>query len=326
MLQSPLFKNRYTMKTLYPNIKPNQTGLLSVGEIHQIYWEECGNPNGKPVVFVHGGPGGGTSPETRRFFNPEKYRIIQFDQRGCGNSTPHACLEENTTWDLIADMEKIRELLQIEKWQVFGGSWGSTLALSYAQQHPQRVTELILRGIFLLREHELKWFYQDGAGKIFPDAWQKYLSFIPQAERHDLMQAYQKRLLSDDAETRLEAAKRWSVWEGSTCHLIPDLQHIEETADAEFALAFARIENHYFVNRGFFTEENQILNNIDRIRHIPTVIIQGRYDVVCPMQTAWDLHQAFPEAQFILLKQSGHSAFEPEITAELITATDRFAE
>ncbi|MBS9775319.1 prolyl aminopeptidase [Candidatus Gracilibacteria bacterium] len=313
------------MKTLYPKIETNQTGMLKVSDIHTVYWEESGNPDGKPVIFVHGGPGGGVSPETRRFFDPEKYRIIQFDQRGCGKSTPHACLEENTTWDLIDDMEKIRELLGVEKWMVFGGSWGSTLSLAYAQKHPNRVTELVLRGIFLLRQKELQWFYQNGASAIFPDFWEEYVSFIPKEEQGDLMKAYQKRLLGDDKEVQLEAARRWSVWEGSTCHLFPDEKQIAETGDANFALAFARIENHYFMNKGFFESENQILENIDSIRHIPTVIVQGRYDVVCPMQTAWELHKKFPEAQFVLCKNSGHSAFEPEIVSELVDATDRFA-
>ncbi len=314
------------MKTLYANVEANKTGMLKVSEIHSIYWEESGNPNGKPVIFVHGGPGGGTSPKTRGFFNPEKYRIIQFDQRGCGKSTPHACLEENTTWDLVADMEKIREMLGIEKWQVFGGSWGSTLSLAYAETHPERVTELVLRGIFMLRDKELKWFYQEGASFIYPDAWEKYLEFIPEEERGDLMKAYRKRLVSEDKELRLEAARRWSVWEGSTSFLFPDETYAERSAGAEFALAFARIENHYFVNNGFFEPEDQLLKNIDKIRHIPTVIVQGRYDVVCPMMTAWDLHKAFPEAEFTVITDCGHSAFEPKITAKLIEATDKFAE
>ncbi len=314
------------MQSLYPNIETNQTGLLKVDNQHQIYWEESGNPQGKPVIFVHGGPGGGCSAETRRFFNPKKYRIIQFDQRGCGKSLPHACLENNTTWDLVADMEKIRQLLNIDKWQVFGGSWGSTLSLSYAQTHPERVTELVLRGIFLLREKELQWFYQEGANHIFPEAWQYYYEYIPEDERDDLILAYNKRLLSDDKSVQLESARRWSVWEGSTCHLLPSSEHIEDSAQAEFALAFARIENHYFINKGFFNTENQLLENIDSIRHIPTVIVQGRYDVVCPMQTAWELHKAFPEAEFIVCPKSGHSSFEEEIVDALVNATDKFAD
>jgi len=314
-----------SLNKLSPPAKVNQSGHIQATAIHQVYWESCGNPDGKAVIFVHGGPGGGTSEETRCFFNPDKYHIIQFDQRGCGKSTPHACLEENTTWDLIDDMETIRNMLNIEQWQVFGGSWGSTLALAYAEKHPNRVTELVLRGIYLLRQQELQWFYQEGANRLYPDAWQAYRDFIPTDEQHDMMTAYQKRLLSDDESVRLEAAKRWSVWEGSTCHLYPDLQHIEETADAEFALAFARIENHYFMNKGFFTHENQLLDEVGKIRHIPTVIIQGRYDVVCPMQTAFDLKQALPEAELIVVPDAGHSAFEPAIASELVKATDRFA-
>ncbi len=315
---------------LYRNLKTNQTGFIQVSNIHNIYWEESGNPDGKPVIFVHGGPGGGVSPETRRFFNPDKYRIIQFDQRGCGKSTPNACVEENTTWDLIADMETIRELLNVDKWQVFGGSWGSTLALVYAIKHPSRVIELVLRGIFLLRKAELQWFYQFGASQLFADAWQTYRNFIPEDERHDLMSAYQKRLFGEDKQQQLLAARHWSVWEGSTCHMIPDLKHIEETADDEFALAFSRIENHYFMNQGFFGSENDgenwILDNIDTIRHIPTVIIQGRYDVVCPMTTAYDLHRVFPESELIIVPEAGHSAFEPHIITELVKATDKFVE
>ncbi len=311
---------------LYPQIELNQSGFIQVSKIHNIYWEESGSPDGKPVIFVHGGPGGGVSPDTRRFFNPDKYRIIQFDQRGCGQSTPNACVDENTTWDLIADMETVREQLNIDKWQVFGGSWGSTLALAYAIKNPDRVIELVLRGIFLLRKAELQWFYQFGASQIFADAWKDYYEFIPEDERHDLMSAYQKRLFGDDEQQQLMAARHWSVWEGSTCHMIPDLQHIEETADDEFALAFSRIENHYFMNKGFFDNENWILDNIDVMRHIPTIIIQGRYDVVCPMTTAYDLHQAFPESELIIVPEAGHSAFEPNIMSELVKATDKFVE
>ena len=311
---------------LFPNIELNSSGYIKVSSLHTIYWEESGNPKGKPVVFVHGGPGGGVSAETRRFFDPEKYRIIQFDQRGCGKSTPHACVEENTTWDLINDMEILRTKLSITKWQVFGGSWGSTLSLAYAIKHPQHVSELVLRGIFLLRKQELHWFYQEGASHIFADAWQEYYYFIPENERDDLMQAYQKRLFDEDKKQQLAAAQKWSVWEGSTCHMVPDNSHIEESGEAEFALAFARIENHYFMNNGFFEHENWILDNIDKISHIPTVIIQGRYDVVCPMTTAYDLHSVFPESQLIIVPEAGHSAFEPNIIKELIKATNKFAE
>ncbi len=311
---------------LFPSINLNHSGFIKVSEIHTIYWEESGNPQGKPVVFVHGGPGGGVSAQTRRFFDPKKYRIIQFDQRGCGQSTPHACIDENTTWDLIADMEVLREKLAIDKWQVFGGSWGSTLALAYAIMHPQRVFELVLRGIFLLRQSELQWFYQYGASQIFAEAWQDYYCFIPAEERDDLMKAYQKRLFGNDKEQQIAAARAWSVWEGSTCHMIPDESHIQDSGEDEFALAFARIENHYFMNKGFFEYENWILDNINKIYHIPTIIIQGRYDVVCPMATAFDLHQVFPESELIIVPEAGHSAFEPNIVNELIKATNKFAE
>jgi proline iminopeptidase len=311
---------------LYPQIDLNQSGFIQVSDVHNVYWEESGNPDGKPVIFVHGGPGGGVSPDTRRFFNPDKYRIIQFDQRGCGKSTPNACVQENTTWDLIDDMEGIRELLNVDKWQVFGGSWGSTLALAYAIKHPNRVLELVLRGIFLLRKTELQWFYQFGASQIFADAWKAYYEFIPEDERGDLMSAYQKRLFGEDKAQQLLAARHWSVWEGSTCHMIPDESHIEETADDDFALAFSRIENHYFMNNGFFENENWILDNVDKIRHIPTVIVQGRYDVVCPMTTAYDLHKVFPESELIIVPEAGHSAFEPHIITELVKATNKLVD
>ena len=264
-----------TRRTFYPEIEPYQTGRLRVSDLHEIYYEVSGNPQGKPVVFVHGGPGGGTDAKQRRFFDPEKYRIILFDQRGCGRSTPHAELTDNTTWHLVDDMEKIRETLGIERWQVFGGSWGSTLALSYAQKHPERVTELVLRGIFMLRRKELQWFYQEGASAIFPDAWEHYLAAIPEAEHGDLMAAYYKRLTSDDPATRLAAAQAWSVWEASTSFLLQKPEYIDHAADDEFSLAFARIECHYFVNGGFFEREEQLLEEVDRIRNIPTVIVQG---------------------------------------------------
>ncbi len=313
------------MTSLFSVPEINQSGYLQVSDKHRIYWETAGNSDGKPVVFVHGGPGGGVSSETLRFFDPDKYHIIQFDQRGCGKSTPYACVEENTTWDLVADIESIREHLSIEKWQVFGGSWGSTLSLAYAQTHPERVTELVLRGIFLFREKEMHWFYQEGCSRIFPDAWQPFYEHIPEDERHDLMKAYQKRLFSDDKQVQLAAAERWSVWEGSTCHLYPDLQHIKETAEPEFALAFARIENHYFMNKGFFEHENQLLDNCDVIAHIPTAIVQGRYDVICPMISAYELSQRLPKSELIIVPDAGHSAFEPSIAAELVNATNRFA-
>ena len=312
------------MRKLYDPIEPYQTGFLKASEIHEVYYEQSGNPEGQPVIFVHGGPGGGTMPEYRCYFDPTAYRIILFDQRGCGKSRPHASLEENTTWDLVADMERIRTKLEIEKWMLFGGSWGSTLSLAYAETHPDRVGALVLRGIFLLRPQELRWFYQEGASYIYPDAWEGYLKPIPKEERHDMMQAYHKRLTSDDNAVRNEAAKAWSVWEGSTSKLLPDDSLKELFSNDVFAQAFARIECHYFVNEGFFKEPDQILRNVGKIRHIPGVIVQGRYDVVCPMTTAWDLHRAWPEAEFNVIPDAGYSAGEPGIVDALVRATDRF--
>ncbi len=312
-------------RTLYPAIDPYDTGELVVSEIHTLYYEQSGNPDGKPVVFLHGGPGGGTSPSQRRFFDPAQYRIVLFDQRGCGRSKPHACLEENTTWDLVADIERLRKHLGIEKWQVFGGSWGSTLALAYAENHPDRVTELILRGIFLLRKRELEWFYQEGASAIFPDAWDKFLEPIPMAERSDLLRAYHRRLTSDDPNLRLQAARAWSIWEGSTSFLYPNADIIERVGADEFSLAFARIESHYFINGGFLRDENQLLEEIGKIRKIPGIIVQGRYDVVCPVDSAWELTRLWPEVNFRLVPDAGHSAFEPGIVHELVSATDRFS-
>jgi proline iminopeptidase len=310
-------------RTTYPPLEPYQTGRLAVGAGHEIYWEQSGNPHGKPVLFVHGGPGFGTEPKQRQFFDPKAYRIVLFDQRGCGKSTPFASLEENTTWDLVRDMEKLRELLGIEKWQVFGGSWGSTLGLAYAQAHPERVTELVLRGIFLLRKEEIEWFYQKGAHALYPDAWEGYLAPIPPAERGDLVRAYYKRLTSNDPAVQKAAAKAWSVWEGSTSNLVPNPALVAKTGEDEFSLAFARIECHYFVH-GAWLEGKELLANVDKIRHIPAVVVQGRYDVVCPMMTAWALHRGWPEATFKLVGDAGHSAFEPGILHELVEATDRF--
>jgi proline iminopeptidase len=310
---------------LYPEIEPRLTGRLKVSGPHEIYYEESGNPAGKPVVLLHGGPGSGTDARQRRFFHPERYRIVLFDQRGSGQSTPHACLEENTTWDLVADIERLRELLGIERWQVFGGSWGSTLALAYAEKHPERVTELVLRGIFLLRRSEIEWFYQRGVSAIFPDLWESFVELIPASERGDMVAAYHRRLTSDDPEVRLEAARRWSGWEGGTSKLIPDPAlkgHFEEEA---FALAIARIECHYFMNRGFLEREDQLLRDVGRIRRTPATIVQGRYDVVCPIETAWALHRAWPEADFVITPDSGHSAYEPGNSRGLVAATDRYA-
>jgi len=310
----------------YPPLEPYDSGLLSVSALHTIGYEQSGNPDGKPVVFLHGGPGGGTSPAMRRFFHPQRYRIVIFDQRGCGRSTPAASLEENTTWDLVADMEKLRTHLGIERWMVFGGSWGSTLGLAYAQKHPERVTEMVLRGIFLLRRQELEWFYQRGASAIFPDLWERYWEHIPAAERGDMISAYHRRLTHDDREVRLEAAKRWAGWEGATSKLLVDPGMASHYEEDEFALTFARIEAHYFVNRGFLETEDQLLRDVPRIRHIPTVIVQGRYDVVCPAESAWALHRAWPEAEFLITADSGHSAFDPANSRALVAACDRFSE
>jgi len=311
-------------RQLYPELEPHDSGWLAVSPLHRIYYEICGNPDGKPAVFLHGGPGGGSSPKYRRYHDPQAYRIVVFDQRGCGKSEPHASLEDNTTWHLVADMEALRAHLGIERWQVFGGSWGSTLALAYAQSHPQRVTELVLRGIFTLRRDEVQWFYQRGASWIFPDAWEHYLAPIPEVERGDLVGAYYRRLTGDDAAVRAGAARAWSVWEGSTSYLIPDAENIARTSGDEFAAALARIECHYFVHGGFFEHEGQLLHNVDPMRHIPGVIVQGRYDVVCPMGTAWELHRAWPEADFKVVGDAGHSAGEAGIVHELVSATDRF--
>jgi proline iminopeptidase len=318
-------KDSAIQRTLYPAIEPWRTGTLEVGDGHVLYFEESGNRDGKPVVFLHGGPGGGCSPKMRQFFNPEWYRIVLFDQRGSGKSRPHASIEANTTWDLVDDIELLRRYLEIDRWQVFGGSWGSTLALAYAETYPDSVTELVLRGIFLLRRKEEDWFYQQGgASEIFPDHWQGFLEPIPEHERHDLLRAYHKRLTSEDPHVRLRAAKAWSVWEGSTSTLLPNAE-ITKTFEAdEMALAMARIECHYFVNDGFM-EENHLLNNVHKIRHIPGVIVQGRYDIVCPAVSAFDLARAWPEAQLCIVPDAGHAAFEPGNVHELVSATDRFA-
>jgi len=314
-----------TRRSFYPEIEPFDAGMLSVSSVHTLYYEQSGNPKGKPVVFVHGGPGGGTDGKQRCFFDPSVYRIILFDQRGCGRSTPHASLEDNTTWHLVSDMERLREHLEIERWQVFGGSWGSTLALAYAAKHRERVTELVLRGIFMLRPSELHWFYQEGASAIFPEAWEHYLAAIPEAERGNLIQAYYTRLTSDDPDVRTAAARAWSIWEAGTSFLQPSDDYVLHAGQDKFATAFARIECHYFVNGGFFEVPDQILRDVPLIRDIPGVIVQGRYDAVCPVTSAWDLHRAWPEAQLDIISDAGHSAYEPGIVDALITATDRFA-
>lgn len=314
------------LRTLYPAIEPFDTGRLKVSPIHELYYEQCGNPQGKPVVFLHGGPGGGISSDYRRYFDPEVYRVVLFDQRGSGKSTPHASLEDNTTWHLVEDIERLREHLGIKTWQVFGGSWGSTLALAYAETHPDRVHQLVLRGIFLCRQKEIRWFYQEGASAIFPDVWEEYLKVIPEAERADMVSAYYRRLTSEEEAVRLEAARAWSIWEGSTSKLFFDPSMIEKFADPEFALAFARIECHYFMNNAFFSTDNYLIENVGRIRSIPGVIVQGRYDVVCPATSAWDLHRAWPEAQLHIIPDAGHSISEPGIVDALVTATDDFGQ
>jgi len=312
------------LRTLYPAIQPYRRGRLKVSELHDLYYEECGNPKGKPVVFVHGGPGAGASEKSRSFFDPKHYRVVLFDQRGCGRSRPHASLVENTTWHLVADMEQLRERLGIERWQVFGGSWGSTLGLAYAQAHPDRVSELVVRGIFLLRRWELDWFYQSGASYLYPERWKHFLAPIPLEERGDLLQAYYRRVTGSDTRAAKRAARAWSVWEASTSYLVPNEDNVKSWSGDKFATAIARIECHYFVNKGFFYTEDQLIRNAERLRHIPGVIVQGRYDIACPMASAWELHEAWPAAHLKIVPDAGHAAFEPGMTHELVSATDRF--
>jgi proline iminopeptidase len=305
-------------------MEPFQTGMLDTGEGHTLYWELCGNPHGKPAVFLHGGPGSGCTADHRRLFDPQKYCVLLFDQRGCGRSTPHASLEANTTWHLVADIERLRVLLGVDRWLVFGGSWGSALALAYAETHPQAVSALVVRGIFTLRRAELLWYYQEGASWLFPDLWEAYLAPIPLEERGDLMAAYRKRLVGADRAAQLEAAKAWSVWEGQTIRLLPDAANKAKHEQDDYALAFARIENHYFVHAGWL-EEGQLIRDAHKLAGIPGAIVQGRYDVATPAKTAWDLHRAWPDAEFHLVDDAGHAFNEPGILAELLAATDRFA-
>jgi proline iminopeptidase len=310
---------------LYPSLEPYRTDRLDAGDGHSLYFEECGNPHGKPVVFVHGGPGGGTSADDRRFFDPNRYRIILVHQRGSGNSTPAASLHENTTWKLVQDMEKLRTHLNLDSWQLFGGSWGSTLSLAYAILHPKRVTEMVLRGIFMTRKKEIDWFYQDGASSIFPDVWAAYRDHIPENERDDFVKAYYQRLTHEDEKVRIEAAIPWTTWEMATARIYTAPDILKTLVTPEFAIKFARIECHYFMNLGFFEHENWILDNIDKIRTIPAVIVQGRYDVVCPATTAWDLHRAWPQAKFLMIPDAGHSSRDPGISRALVAATDGFS-
>jgi len=310
---------------LFPGIEPFSQGRLDVGDGHEVYYEECGNPRGQPALIVHGGPGGGTNPTMRRYHDPRHYRIIMFDQRGCGRSLPHASLDHNTTWHLVADMERLREHLGVRQWQLFGGSWGSTLALAYAETHPERVTSLILRGIFLLRQSELAWFYQEGCSWIFPDAWEAFEREIPADERHDMISAYHRRLTDPNPKVQLSAATAWSVWEGTTLSLLEDAERIRRFAVQAYALAFARIECHYFVNTGFFERDGQLLHDAWRLAPIPGTIVHGRYDVVTPVRNAWDLHKAWPAADLRIVADAGHAMTEPGIVHELVAATRHFA-
>jgi proline iminopeptidase len=311
-------------RDLYPPLQPFRTGMLDTGDGHQIYWELCGNPDGRPAVFLHGGPGSGCSPDHRRLFDPTKYCVLLFDQRGCGRSLPFASLDNNTTWHLVADMERLRQMLGVDRWLVFGGSWGSTLALAYAQRHTERVSALVVRGIFTLRRQEVQWYYQEGASRIFPDLWEAFLAPIPPAERHDLVAAYHRRLTGSDPVAQLACARAWSLWEGQTIRLLPDAANAAKHAQDAFALAFARIENHYFTHGGWM-DEGQLLRDAGRLADVPGVIVQGRYDVCTPADTAWALHRAWPQAEFHLVPDAGHAFNEPGILTCLLNATDRFA-
>ena len=309
---------------IYEAIDPFNEFYLNVSSLHTIFVEESGNPKGKPVIFLHGGPGGGIEPIYRQYFDPKVWRIIIFDQRGCGKSSPHAELKENTTWDLVNDIEKIREFLNIDSWLVFGGSWGSTLALTYAITYPKKCKALILRGIFLLRKVEIDWFYQTGCSYIYPDEWENYISVIPENEQNDLVKAYYKKLTSSNESIRIEAATAWSKWEASTSKLIQNKKSLHHFDNQKIAEAFARIECHYFINKGFFKYDGWILDNIDKIKNIPNVIIQGRYDVVCPMRSAWDLHKRWPKSNLIIIPNAGHSMLEEGIQEKLIEYTNIF--
>lgn len=314
------------MHAFYPPIEPFHVLQFPVSPIHTLYVEQVGHPKGIPVVFLHGGPGGGLDPDHRRYFDPNRWHVVLFDQRGCGKSAPFGSIEENTTWDLVADIERIRTHLGIEQWYVFGGSWGSTLSLAYAQTHPERVLGLILRGIFLLREREIQWFYQYGASELFPEYWEQFLAPIPPGEQHDLLTAYHRRLTSNHEATLLEAARAWSTWEGSTSKLLPNPKTIDAFGDPHFAYAFARIECHYFFNKGFFQTDGQLLHNAHRLQQIKGTIIQGRYDMPCPVRSAFDLHRAWPNSKLVVVPDAGHAASEPGIRSALIQATDHMAE
>jgi proline iminopeptidase len=312
------------LRGFYPEIEPYETGFLDVGDGHSVYWERFGTRGAKPAVFLHGGPGGATGPNNRRLFDPALYDVLMFDQRGCGKSTPHASLEANTTWHLVADIERLREMMGVEQWLVFGGSWGSTLALAYAETHPERVSELVLRGIYTLTRPELDWYYQFGVSEMFPDKWERFIAPIPEEERHEMMAAYRRRLTGTDREEQLRCAVAWSNWEGETITLLPNPDYAAHFGEAEFALAFARIENHFFVHDGWM-EDGQLLRDAYKLADIPGVIIHGRYDMPCPAKYAWALHKAWPKADFHLIEGAGHAYLEPGILDQLIRATDRFA-
>lgn len=312
------------MPDLYPDILPYRTFRFATDSPHELYIEECGRPDGIPALFLHGGPGSGCEPYHRRFFDPERYRVVLFDQRGCGRSTPHAELDGNDTWALVADIERIRAQLGIECWLVFGGSWGSTLALAYAQTYPERVLALVLRGIFLGRDEEIRWFYQEGVHCLFPDYWEDYRGLIPLAERSDMVAAYYRRLTGSDEIARLAAAKAWSLWEARTASLLSNEAIVEHFGHAHTALSLARIECHYFAHKAFL-EPNQLLRNAYRIAGIPGTIVHGRYDVICPLKNAWDLHHAWPRSEFVVVSNAGHAAVEPGIVSALVEATDRLA-
>jgi len=315
-----------TRRSLYPSLEPRRTGRLAVSELHELYWEESGHPDGLPVIALHGGPGGGSSPEMRRFFDPKRYRIVLFDQRGCGRSTPHSELRENTTWDLVRDIETLRAHLGIKKWLVFGGSWGSTLALAYAAMHRKQVMGLLLRGVFLLKESEIRWFYQEGASHIFPDAFDRYVAPIPENERHDLLKAFYKRLTGKNAVVRAEAAAAWARWEGETLSILGPKQRPPRFDEADFLDAFARIECHYFHNKGFFEKDGWLLDAGAKFGELPGVIVHGRYDVVTPLSSAWALNKVWPKSQLRIVPDAGHSSLEPGIVSELVKASDMLAD
>jgi proline iminopeptidase len=311
-------------RTLYPPIEPYETGMLDVGDGHTLYWEKCGTPGAKPAVFLHGGPGSGCSPKQRQQFDPKKYDVLLFDQRGCGRSTPFASLEDNTTWHLVADIERLREMAGIDKWMVFGGSWGSTLSLAYAQTHPERVTELVLRGIFLFRQSEVDWLYKYGASELYPEGWEDFVGLVQEGERGQVVEAYHRRLTSEDPSIRLAAAKAWSTWEGLTVTLLPDPAMLEEFTEDNHAIAIARIENHYMRNLGWL-DDNQLLENAGKLKGMPGVIVQGRHDCCTPPSAAWALKEAWPEVDLQIVPDGGHLFTEPGITDGLVRATDRFA-